>query len=67
MKLVIQIPCYNAAVALPHSLPQLPRTVAGCDSVEWLVSDDGSGDETALTVFADLLDEFDSSFAVVTP
>jgi len=47
MKLVIQIPCYNEAEALPHSLPQLPRTVAGCDSVEWLVIDDGSVDDTA--------------------
>ncbi|HEY0178784.1 MAG TPA: glycosyltransferase family 2 protein [Dokdonella sp.] len=47
MKLVIQIPCYNEAESLPHSIPQLPRQVAGCDEVEWLVVDDGSSDETA--------------------
>lgn len=47
MKLVIQIPCYNEAESLPHAVPQLPRQVAGCDVVEWLVIDDGSADETA--------------------
>ncbi len=47
MKLVIQIPCYNEAESLPHALPQLPRVVAGCSSVEWVVVDDGSSDETA--------------------
>lgn len=47
MKLVIQIPCYNEAESLPHAIPALPRTVAGCDSVEWLIVDDGSSDDTA--------------------
>ena len=47
MKLVIQIPCFNEAESLPHALPQLPRQMPGCDSVEWLVIDDGSTDETA--------------------
>ncbi len=47
MKLVIQIPCYNEAESLPHAIPHLPRQVAGCDSVEWLVIDDGSVDDTA--------------------
>ena len=47
MKLVIQIPCYNEAESLPHALPHLPRRVDGCDSVEWLVIDDGSVDATA--------------------
>ncbi|MET0232141.1 MAG: glycosyltransferase family 2 protein [Rhodanobacteraceae bacterium] len=46
MKLVIQIPCFNEAESLPHAVAQLPRTVAGCDSVKWLVIDDGSTDET---------------------
>jgi glycosyltransferase involved in cell wall biosynthesis len=53
MKLVIQIPCYNEAESLPHAIPQLPRHVVGCDTVEWLVIDDGSSDETA-QVAADL-------------
>ncbi|HEY0231807.1 MAG TPA: glycosyltransferase family 2 protein [Dokdonella sp.] len=47
MKLVIQIPCYNEAQSLPHSIPQLPRAVVGCDVVEWLVVDDGSEDDTS--------------------
>ena len=47
MKLIVQIPCYNEAESLPHAIPQLPRQVPGCDSVEWLVIDDGSSDDTA--------------------
>jgi len=47
MKLVIQIPCYNESASLPTTIAQLPRTVAGCDAVEWLVIDDGSSDDTA--------------------
>jgi glycosyltransferase involved in cell wall biosynthesis len=46
MKLVIQIPCFNEAEVLPLTLSQLPRSVAGFDSVEWLVVDDGSRDGT---------------------
>ncbi|MBW8035000.1 MAG: glycosyltransferase family 2 protein [Planctomycetes bacterium] len=47
MKLIIQIPCYNEAVHLPVALKELPRQVDGFDSVEWLIIDDGSTDETA--------------------
>ena len=47
MKLVIQIPCFNEEASLPVSLAALPRSVAGCDCVEWLVVDDGSSDNTA--------------------
>lgn len=47
MKLIIQIPCYNEADALPLTLADLPREVDGFDQVEWLVIDDGSTDETA--------------------
>ena len=47
MKVLIQIPCYNEAEALPVTLANLPRAVPGCDEVEWLVIDDGSGDETS--------------------
>ena len=46
-KLLIQIPCYNEEQALPRTLADLPRQVAGFDSVEWLVVDDGSTDRTA--------------------
>ena len=47
MKLVIQIPCLDEAKTLPIALSALPRSVPGFDSVEWLVIDDGSVDNTA--------------------
>lgn len=47
MKLIIQVPCYNEAATLPITLAELPRQVAGFDTVEWLVIDDGSTDDTA--------------------
>lgn len=47
MKLIIQIPCFNEASSLPVTMAALPRSVAGCDSVEWLVIDDGSSDDTS--------------------
>ena len=47
MKLIIQIPCYNEAQILPKTLALLPKAVAGFDSVEVLVVDDGSTDNTA--------------------
>src|ERR671914_2480226 len=46
MKLIIQIPCLNEEEALPVTLRDLPREVAGFDAVEWLVIDDGSQDRT---------------------
>jgi len=46
MKLIIQIPCLNEEEALPRTLTELPREVAGFDAVEWLVIDDGSTDRT---------------------
>src|SRR5258708_25135544 len=46
MKLIIQIPCKDEAEHLPATLAALPRSVAGFDSVEWLVIDDGSTDDT---------------------
>jgi glycosyltransferase involved in cell wall biosynthesis len=46
MKLIIQIPCLNEEETLPITLADLPRQVAGFDSVEWLVIDDGSTDRT---------------------
>jgi glycosyltransferase involved in cell wall biosynthesis len=47
MKLIIQIPCFNEAETLPRVVADLPREVAGFDSVEFLVVDDGSTDGTA--------------------
>ena len=46
MKLIIQIPCYNEAETLGIALSSLPRQVQGFDTVEWLVIDDGSTDDT---------------------
>ena len=46
MKLIIQIPCYNEAKTLSIALSALPRTVPGFDTVEWLIIDDGSQDDT---------------------
>jgi len=46
MKLIIQIPCFNEEDTLAETLADLPRTVPGIDTVEWLVIDDGSTDRT---------------------
>jgi glycosyltransferase involved in cell wall biosynthesis len=46
LKLIIQIPCYNEEKALPATLSALPRSVPGVDTVEWLVINDGSTDQT---------------------
>ncbi|CAO1653957.1 glycosyltransferase family 2 protein [Parasphingorhabdus sp. NYA22] len=47
MKLIIQIPCYNEAESLPETLVALPRQIDGIDSIEILVIDDGSKDNTS--------------------
>jgi glycosyltransferase involved in cell wall biosynthesis len=46
MKLIIQIPCYNEEATLGLTLSELPRTLPGVDSVEWLIINDGSTDRT---------------------
>jgi len=46
VKLIIQIPCFNEAGTLAIALADLPRQVDGFDSVEWLIIDDGSQDDT---------------------
>ncbi len=46
-KLIIQIPCFNEAQTLAIALAELPKTLAGFETVEWLVIDDGSSDQTA--------------------
>jgi len=47
MKLIIQIPCLNESETLAIALAELPREVEGFDTVEWLIIDDGSTDDTA--------------------
>ena len=56
MKLIIQIPCYNEAGTLAIALNALPRHVAGFESVEWLVIDDGSTDATVKVARANGVD-----------
>jgi glycosyltransferase involved in cell wall biosynthesis len=46
MKLIIQIPCFNEQDQLPTTLAHLPREIEGFDTVEWLIIDDGSTDDT---------------------
>ena len=45
-KLIIQIPCFNEEQTLPETLRDLPHEIAGVDTVEWLIVDDGSTDNT---------------------
>ncbi len=45
-KLIIQIPCLNEEHTLPQTLRDLPRSIPGIDTVEWLVINDGSTDRT---------------------
>jgi glycosyltransferase involved in cell wall biosynthesis len=47
MKLVIQIPCYNEADTLPTVLADIPKSIPGVDSIEVLIIDDGSKDDTS--------------------
>jgi glycosyltransferase involved in cell wall biosynthesis len=47
VKLIIQIPCFNEAATLPQTVHDLPRSVAGIDTIELLVVDDGSTDGTS--------------------
>jgi glycosyltransferase involved in cell wall biosynthesis len=47
MKLIVQIPCYNEASCLADTLAAIPRQIAGIKTVEILVIDDGSSDDTS--------------------
>lgn len=46
MKLIIQIPCYNEAETLEIALNDLPKALEGVDTIEYLIINDGSKDET---------------------
>lgn len=46
MKLIIQIPCYNEAETLEIALNDLPKKLLGIDTIEYLIINDGSKDET---------------------
>lgn len=47
VKLVIQIPCLNEEASLPATLADLPRSLPGLATIEYLVIDDGSTDRTS--------------------
>ncbi|MCR5802438.1 MAG: glycosyltransferase family 2 protein [Lachnospiraceae bacterium] len=46
MKLIIQIPCYNEAETLTIALDHLPKHIDGIDTIETLIINDGSKDDT---------------------
>ena len=46
MKLIIQIPCLNEAETLEIALNDLPKHIAGIDTIEYLIINDGSRDNT---------------------
>ena len=46
MKLIIQIPCYNEADTLEIALNDLPKHIDGVDTIEYLIINDGSKDNT---------------------
>lgn len=46
MKLIIQIPCYNEADTLEITLNDLPKHIEGIDTIEYLIINDGSTDDT---------------------
>ena len=46
MKLIIQIPCYNESETLKIALDELPKEIKGIDTIEYLIINDGSSDNT---------------------
>lgn len=46
MKLIIQIPCLNEAETLEIALNDLPKQIEGIDTIEYLIINDGSSDNT---------------------
>lgn len=46
MKLIVQIPCLNEETTLPLVLSTIPKKIPGIDSIEILIVDDGSSDNT---------------------
>lgn len=46
MKLIIQIPCYNESATLAATISDLPKKIQGVDTLEYLIINDGSQDNT---------------------
>jgi len=47
MKLVVTIPAYNEEATIAGVIEEIPRQIEGIDSIEIIVIDDGSTDDTA--------------------
>lgn len=47
MKLIIQIPCLNESETLAQTIANLPHNIDGVDTIELLIIDDGSNDDTS--------------------
>jgi hypothetical protein len=47
VKLVVTIPAHNEELTIGRAIREIPRSIPGVSSVEVLVSDDGSTDQTA--------------------
>jgi glycosyltransferase involved in cell wall biosynthesis len=45
-KLIVQIPCYNEEKTLPLVVNSIPKSIEGVDTVETMIIDDGSSDNT---------------------
>ena len=58
MKLIIQIPCFNEEGTLATTLADLPRSLPGIETIEWLVVDDGSTDRTVEVARSHGVDDF---------
>jgi glycosyltransferase involved in cell wall biosynthesis len=52
MKLIVQIPVLNEADSIAEVLAGIPRAIAGVDSVEVLIVDDGCTDDTVAVALA---------------
>lgn len=46
MRLFVQVPCLNEEDTLPEVLKTIPKKIAGIDSIDILIIDDGSSDRT---------------------
>lgn len=46
MKLIIQMPCYNEETTLAQTVADLPKKIEGIDTIEYLIINDGSTDDT---------------------
>ena len=47
MKLIVQIPSFNEETTITAALRDIPKKIDGITSIETLVIDDGSTDNTA--------------------